>query len=51
MNGIVGLDFPAVIQFATLAGPLSPAAADLMTASLPEVEGIIVQALRKETEE
>ena len=47
MNGVVGLDYPAVIAFANLR-PLSPDAADLLSACLPLVEGEILKGFRKE---
>lgn len=47
MNGVIGLDYPAVIAFAGLT-PLSPDAADLLSATLPQVEAHILKAFRSE---
>lgn len=47
MSGAFGLDYTAVMTFAGLSGPLSPEAADLMSDALPEVEVVILKAMRK----
>ncbi len=47
MNGVVGLDYPAVIAFANLT-PLTPETADLLSACLPDVETEILKGFRKE---
>ncbi|QFU30276.1 hypothetical protein [Brevundimonas sp. Bb-A] len=50
MNGVIGLDYPAWIAFAQLR-PLSPDAADLLSACLPEVELEVLKGFRKDDEE
>lgn len=50
MNGVIGLDYPAWIAFAQLR-PLSPDAADLLSACLPEVEVEVLKGFRKDDEE
>ncbi len=50
MNGVLGLDFNAVIGMAGLAGPVTPEVGALLAMALPEVDAAIVQALRKGNE-
>lgn len=45
-DGPLGLDYPAVLAFAGLAGPLSAEAADLLGDALPEVEAVIMTKLK-----
>lgn len=48
--GAFALDFPAVLAFATLEGPLDPASAALLGEVFPEVEGFVIEGLRKDAD-
>lgn len=51
MNGAFGLDFPAVIQMASLGATTSPRVAILLAEALPSVEQAVIASLRKADEE
>lgn len=51
MAGAYALDFPAVIQIASLGGPMSPLCALLLSEVLPAAEQAIVASLRKDDDQ
>lgn len=47
----MGFDYGAILSFSALSGPLSPAAADLLTETLPVVEAVMLKAFAKGADE